>query len=262
MAAMRRIVVMGLAAVLVAGCGESGGPADGAGNNAATAQGPAGPGEVPVEQLLEQANAAFQANQLFDPPDANAMALFLQVAERKGAAADPNARRRLMDSVTASDPQARAKLALNDLMPFGLTRVEQALRAGELADAERVLLMLERAQPDSSPVEKLRASYDKAFASWKASLRSTDFDTLPPLVSKTMPTYPPRAERRGVEGWVHVSFAIQPDGSVADVKVIAAEPERTFDSAAVQAVKAWKFQQPNRVINAQRRIEFDLDGEA
>ena len=228
----------------------------------ATQAASAGPGEVPIEEVLAKANAAFEAKRLFDPPEDIALTLFVEVIERKDAGeADPAARRRLMDSVASSSPQQRAQSALNDLLPFGLNRVNQALRAGELNDAERILKLLERAHPDAGSVQRLRSNFAAAHAAARAALKSTDYDALPPLLSKSMPTYPPRAERKGIEGWVHVSFEIQPDGSVDNVKVMAGEPERIFDKAAVAAVELWRFQPPGRAIPAQRRIEFTLNSD-
>jgi len=247
-----------IAGLLLVACGGDSGQDNAA--PAATQAAAAGPGEIPTEQLLDQANAAFEAKRLFDPADDNALKLFVQVLERKDAAeADPATRRRLMDSVGSTTPQQRAQAALDDLLPFGLNRVNQALRAGELNDAERILKLLERAHPEAASVKRLRANFATARNAARAALKSTDFDTLPPLLSKSMPTYPPRAERKGIEGWVHLSFEIQPDGSVGNVKVMAAEPERTFDQAAAAAVKLWKFEAPGKVITAQRRIEFTLD---
>jgi periplasmic protein TonB len=57
---------------------------------------------------------------------------------------------------------------------------------------------------------------------------------------------------------VHLSFVIQPDGSVDEVKVVAAEPERVFDREAVAALKLWRFEVPGRQISAQRRMDFSL----
>jgi periplasmic protein TonB len=147
---------------------------------------------------------------------------------------------------------------MNDMFPDGLVRVEQALRAGDLDNAGRILAMLERARPDAPSVQRLRVTHQAAVTAARAALRSTDLESLPPLISKRVPTYPPRAERRGIEGWVHLSFVIQPDGSVDDVKVMAAEPERVFDREAVAAIKMWRFEAPGRPISAQRRVDFSL----
>lgn len=248
-AMLRAAALLVLASVLAAGSFSSPAPADG--RPAASCA------QDSVEALLDRANAALEAKQLFDPPENNALALFLEVSERLSGT-DPAKHRRLLESVSSGDPRQQALLAINDLFPYGLTRVEQALRNGEIADAGRILKMLERAQPGASSLQRLRATYETAKKSAHANLRSTDMDTLPALVSKTPPKYPPRAERKGIEGWVHLAFAIQPDGSVKEVKVMAAEPEGMFEREAIAALGRWKFQAPGRQIRAQRRIEFQM----
>jgi TonB family protein len=253
-----RATVLAASVALLAACGDSGGPAGGTGPAASDSQasGPAAP--VPLDQLFAQATAALEAGRVFDPPDNNAMALYLQVSDREDVA-DDGRRRRLVDSVGGGNLQQQARLAMSDLFPRGVVRVEQAIRAGELEDAARILAMLERARPDASSLQRLREGLAVEVAAARDSLRSTDLESLPPLVSKRLPSYPSRAQRRGIEGWVHLSFAIQEDGSVTEVKVMAAEPERVFDREAIDALQNWRFEAPGRVIRAQRRMEFKLD---
>lgn len=61
-----------------------------------------------------------------------------------------------------------------------------------------------------------------------------------PLV-RVQPTYPERAQQRGIEGRVLLEFTITKSGSVRDPKVIASEPPGVFDQAAVKAVLQWKY---------------------
>lgn len=248
-----------LVALLAAGCGDSSAPDPNAGAQQA-ARAEAQPGQVPVEQLFARANTALQEQRMFDPANDNAFSMFLEVSQRHDAAdGEASKRRRLGDSVGGGDLQQQAKAALSDMFPYGIARVEQALRAGELEDAGRVLGMLERVQPDAGSVKRLRESHGKAIAAARAALRSTDPDSLPPLISKRTPKYPSRAERQKIEGWVHMSYVIKADGSVGDVKVMAAEPDNVFDREAVAALQAWKYEPPGREIRAQWRQRFTLD---
>ncbi|WP_313518279.1 energy transducer TonB, partial [Pseudomonas sp.] len=66
-----------------------------------------------------------------------------------------------------------------------------------------------------------------------------------------------------IEGQVTLDLLIRPDGSVASARVLSSKPPRLFDSAAVDAVKNWKFQ-PRTVDgvaveqHAQQTIKFGL----
>ena len=59
------------------------------------------------------------------------------------------------------------------------------------------------------------------------------------------PTWPASAEQ-GVEGWVHLTFTVMPDGTVSDVEVSDANPAGVFDESAVQALSQWRFEPVER----------------
>lgn len=82
-------------------------------------------------------------------------------------------------------------------------------------------------------------------------------------VLRIEPQWPRQAALAGTEGWVELAFTIRPDGSVADVVVLAAEPRRVFEQSAVNAIRKWRFKP--RVVDgraverrATQRIEFVL----
>jgi TonB family protein len=75
--------------------------------------------------------------------------------------------------------------------------------------------------------------------------------------------YPRDALLREVEGWVDLEFTISAEGIPDDVVVKAAEPARTFNIAAVTALRQWRFEPVarNGSPRAQRatlRMEFML----
>lgn len=74
------------------------------------------------------------------------------------------------------------------------------------------------------------------------------------------PSYPRRAQRRGLEGHVVVEFLIRPDGRVksGSVQVVEARPRRVFDEAATRAVADWRFAADGRLRRARQRLEFQL----
>jgi protein TonB len=61
-----------------------------------------------------------------------------------------------------------------------------------------------------------------------------------PLV-RIEPQYPPQAQQRRLEGWVHVRFTISGAGTVKDVRVVKSS-DLVFESAALRAVQQWKYQ--------------------
>lgn len=66
-------------------------------------------------------------------------------------------------------------------------------------------------------------------------------DTPLTTLVRIAPVYPMRARRRGIEGWVRVSFLVDETGNVHDVSVIAAEPPGIFDQNARRCVSGWRF---------------------
>lgn len=63
---------------------------------------------------------------------------------------------------------------------------------------------------------------------------------LKPL-KRVEPVYPAEAARSGTSGFVEVEYTVDASGKVSSVSVVNAKPARTFESAAVKAVKQWEF---------------------
>ena len=61
------------------------------------------------------------------------------------------------------------------------------------------------------------------------------------VLSRVLPRYPPRAEARGIEGWVRLEITATPAGTVSDAKVVDASPKEIFDQAALEAIRRWRF---------------------
>lgn len=83
------------------------------------------------------------------------------------------------------------------------------------------------------------------------------------LTRKVEASYPQRALRQRLEGWVELSFEITAAGDVTNVKVVDSLPRREFDREAVRALSQWKFRP--RIENgkavtasARQRLEFKL----
>lgn len=89
-------------------------------------------------------------------------------------------------------------------------------------------------------VARLTPNIDTAGALSKMNLQAGSDTDVIPLV-RIAPEYPPRALRRGVEGWVQVQFTITATGAVKDAIVVAAEPQGLFDEAALRSIARWRY---------------------
>ncbi|MCW0203286.1 MAG: energy transducer TonB [Rhodanobacter thiooxydans] len=83
------------------------------------------------------------------------------------------------------------------------------------------------------------------------------------LVKGAAARYPTAAMRARQEGWVVVSFTVDPDGKTSDVKVVESQPRHVFDRAAVDAVERYRFNPAMKdgvAVSSvkQQRIEFKL----
>jgi len=68
---------------------------------------------------------------------------------------------------------------------------------------------------------------------------AADSDIVP--IVRVLPIYPLRATERGIEGWVEVEFTIRATGTVKDPVVLAYHPSKIFNSAAIKAIRKWKY---------------------
>lgn len=97
-------------------------------------------------------------------------------------------------------------------------------------------------------------------------MAAADSDIVP--LVRVEPQYPPRAQERGIEGWVLLEFTISAAGTVKDPRVIDSYPSSVFNRAALRAVRKWKYNPKieNGVAverpGVKTRISFDLEGKA
>ena len=86
-----------------------------------------------------------------------------------------------------------------------------------------------------------------------------------PLVRATAP-YPTRALRRGIEGFVELSFTVNESGKVVDPIVLYAEPEGFFERSALTSISKWQYSPAMDdgvaipVYDVRQRIVFEIDG--
>lgn len=63
----------------------------------------------------------------------------------------------------------------------------------------------------------------------------------PMAAHAVQPLYPERALLRGIEGSVRLSYYVDDDGRVRDVRVEQSNPPSAFDAAAMAALRKWRF---------------------
>jgi periplasmic protein TonB len=83
------------------------------------------------------------------------------------------------------------------------------------------------------------------------------------LTKRVPPTYPQRALRQRITGWVDLSFTVTATGDVTNIEVVNSQPRREFDREAIRALSQWKFTpkieggKPVAAV-ARQRLEFKL----
>jgi TonB family protein len=142
-----------------------------------------------------------------------------------------------------------------------LERTRTALAAGDVETARAFLSRVDTLVPNMPATKSLQTQLAAAQQRNLAS-QVVQAKTLK-RVREVPPVYPREAERLRLAGWVDVEFTIAPDGTTQDLLVRNAEPQRTFDQAALDAVKRWRFEPVQRdgAAVAQRaavRIRFEL----
>jgi protein TonB len=97
---------------------------------------------------------------------------------------------------------------------------------------------------------------------WSAGDPAAEGDVIP--IVRIEPQWPREALIEGISGWVLIEFTINEDGSVADPKVVEAEPRRMFERNALRAIYKWKFKP--RIVDGQavkrratQRIDFNIN---
>lgn len=74
-----------------------------------------------------------------------------------------------------------------------------------------------------------------------AIMNENTVDVKPKVVARPPLEYPAEAAKDGIKGYVVINILIGKDGSVALAKVLESEPSDIFDSAALNAVRSWRF---------------------
>lgn len=152
---------------------------------AATAADPAAPAAEATATVAQRAESALRAQRLFTPPGDNAFELFLQA--------------------TVEQPDdVQLAYALRDLVPYAVLHIEQRIAAGDQAEAERVLALLERAEANAPALPRLQRALQRLAeaAADEAARESAEAEppasaqaaTAPASPGATAPTTPAAAD--------------------------------------------------------------------
>lgn len=192
--------------------------------------------------LIGKIDAALEAGNLIPPTKNNAYSLV------------SNALKSNKISKSNSQPRVKALSAgLLDLAneSFKADNMEETAKYSSLVkrlnvDKKGLASLTTKIQErqDKLAAEKAEAEPEKAdeVAKTEAAAKPVPQKIIPAkIISREAPRYPSRALKNGVEGWVQVTFDIAPSGKPVDIKVVAAEPEGTFNDAAVKSVEKWRF---------------------
>ena len=77
------------------------------------------------------------------------------------------------------------------------------------------------------------------------------------VINRVTPIYPPLAKKMNVAGTVRVEVTISPAGSVTDTKAIGGHP--LLISAAIDAVKKWKYEAAGETTNTTVEFRFNIN---
>lgn len=213
-----------------------------------------------IRDSLEQMNERMRRGALLDPA-ANSAVSHFRAAEQVGPG-DPavrTARESLVAALlTAADGELGAKrvatsrrmvdaaATLNSSAPgldvmrrrideFG----EQQAAASAAASAAETARAAEAARAQEAAAARAATPVVAApAASTPAVVASTTLQ----LLRSAPPEYPQRALEGLLSGWVEMEFTVARDGTVKDIVVVNSEPRRTFDAAAMAALKRYRYQ--------------------
>lgn len=168
-----------------------------------------------------------------------------------------------LDMLRSADPQFEGLAdTVTLLVSRALTESRAALAAGNFERAEAYVSAATSAGGASAEAADVSAKIMAARVARTASLSTPTPKVLPESQLRrttfVAPVYPDRALERGTQGWVDLEFTVASDGTTRDAVVRAAEPAGTFDRAALEAVKRWRYEPRVAEQRVETRLRFRL----
>ncbi len=224
-----------------------------------------------AEQTIDQGNDVESQRQialltLADPQNYTVTLLQAKLQAQRDAVAQqaqqtPKSTQSTQPTPTAATAsRAVAPVAANAAVAQPTTPPSPNKTANTSTAAEQALARL---HVESTPIEAAPKAAARPRTPAVVAVADAQGTLAPALAHRVEPVYPADARRSRREGWVDVTFIVQPDGSVAAASVADADPKYVFDRAALSAVTRWTFtpgMQDGKPVASQvrQRIEFRL----
>ncbi|WP_428992277.1 energy transducer TonB [Pseudoxanthomonas suwonensis] len=154
-----------------------------------------------------------------------------------------------------ADAEARAQAQQQQLATQQAAEAEAARRLAEQETARQAAAAREAEEQREAAARQAAAQQQAAAVAQPAPAQRS----LRPI-SMPSPRYPPDALRAGTAGEVLVEFTVGTDGSVTDARVLRANPARTFDREALNAVRRWRFEPVDAPVTTRRTVAFSPGG--
>lgn len=205
--------------------------------------------------LIEKADPQHPALARLKGTIASAQEALAKRAEQEKLTAEQEAQRQAQleqereKQQQAAQQQAAQQLAAQQAEQQAAAQREADQRAAAQREAD------ERAAAQRAAQQPTQVAQGPAAAATTAAAAPAS-TALRPL-STPAPRYPPEALRAGQSGEVQVEFTVNPDGSVANARVVRANPPRVFDREAVAAVRRWRFEPVGEPVTTRRTIGFN-----
>jgi len=200
--------------------------------------------------LIEKTDSSYPAVQRLQTTIASAEADATRRAAQEQLTAEQEAERRQQLERERLEQQRQAQeQAARELAAQQETAAQEAARqeAARQEAARQEAARQEAARQEAARQEAARQQAASAPAASATQLRA---------ISTPAPRYPPDALRAGTSGEVQVEFTVTVDGSVDSVRVVRADPPRTFDREAINAVRRWRFEPVPAPVTTRRTINF------
>jgi protein TonB len=206
--------------------------------------------------LIEKADPQHPALARLKSTIASAQEALAKRAEQEKLTADQEAQRQAqLEEEREKQQQAQQQQAAQQLATQQAAEQQAAAQreAEQRAAAQREAE--ERAAAQRAAQQPTQVAQGPATTATTAAAAPAS-TALRPL-STPAPRYPPEALRAGQSGEVQVEFTVNPDGSVANARVVRANPPRVFDREAVAAVRRWRFEPVGEPVTTRRTIGFN-----